>query len=207
MDMKWWQVNSIVLAATLIVLGVNKVGERVVKDAVLEDDRPASNAVLIAEPAHSDFAGPDTPEPIARVPEEPVIEPPETVDIEASPELAEDYDPDIPLSAECQLALNEACDEAGIDRAVMLGLIQVESRFREDADNGVCYGLCQLNRHYFPADLSPADNVRHGVAYLANCLVRCDGDISAALTAYNAGHDTGNRAYANRVLEAAEDWR
>ena len=30
---------------------------------------------------------------------------------------------------------------------------------------------------------------------------------SAALTAYNAGHDTGNREYAEKVMAAAERWR
>lgn len=29
----------------------------------------------------------------------------------------------------------------------------------------------------------------------------------AALTAYNAGHDTGKRSYANAVLAVAEKWR
>ena len=33
------------------------------------------------------------------------------------------------------------------------------------------------------------------------------GDLGAALTAYNAGHDTGNREYAEKVMAAAGRWR
>ena len=32
------------------------------------------------------------------------------------------------------------------------------------------------------------------------------GDTGAALTAYNAGHDTGDREYAEKVIGAAERW-
>ena len=102
--------------------------------------------------------------------------------------------------------LLEACEENGVELALALGVIEVESRFRVNADNGLCYGLMQLNRRYFPADLSPSENIRHGVEYLGQLLARYS-TVEAALTAYNAGHDTGNRAYANAVLAAAEKWR
>lgn len=133
---------------------------------------------------------------------------------EASPEPAlavptapvpSGYDPAVPLSPELQVALYEACREADVPVSLALGLIEVESRFDPQADNGKCYGLCQLNRDYFPDKLSPADNIREGVAYLGRLLERC-GDPAAALTAYNAGHDTGARDYANAVLKAAERW-
>lgn len=115
------------------------------------------------------------------------------------------YDPVIPLSAELQQVLYEACGEADVPVALALGVIQVESCFQEDADNGQCYGLMQLNRKYFPDKLSPEDNLRAGIEYLGELLGRYE-DPAAALTAYNAGRDTGRRAYANAVLEAAEWW-
>lgn len=115
------------------------------------------------------------------------------------------YDPAIPLSPELQTALHEACREADVSVALALGLIEAESRFDPQADNGQCYGLCQLNRDYFPDKLSPADNLRAGIAYLGRLLDRY-GDPAAALTAYNAGHDTGARGYADAVLKAAEQW-
>ena len=80
----------------------------------------------------------------------------------------------------------------------------MESSFRADALNkrSGCYVYCQLNPKYFPADLSPVDNIRTGIECLAYQLERYD-NLEAALTAYNAGHDTGSRTYANMVLEAA----
>lgn len=111
---------------------------------------------------------------------------------------------DVPLTDEEMTILLEACETGHISPAIGLGLIQVESSFRADALNkrSGCYGYCQLNPKYFPADLSPVDNIRTGIEYLAYQLERYD-NLEAALTAYNAGHDTGSRTYANMVLEAA----
>ena len=64
------------------------------------------------------------------------------------------YNPAIPLSAELQAVLYEACEENDVPVALALGVIEVESCFLADADNGQCYGLMQLNRKYFPDKLS-----------------------------------------------------
>lgn len=157
---------------------------------------------------------------IARAKDDAVLSPPmapvrlEAPDPEPTPTTAPDmerlespyiYDQTIPLSAELQAALCEACDENDVPVALVLGVIHVESLFQVDADNGQCYGLMQLNRKYFPDKLSPSDNLRVGIEYLGR-LMKQYGDTAAALTAYNAGHDTGRRAYANAVLDAAEWW-
>lgn len=115
---------------------------------------------------------------------------------------------DVPLTDEEMDALLEACDAGHIHPAIGLALIQVESNFRADAINphSGCYGYCQLNPAYFPAELSPIDNIRTGIGYLTEQLVRYD-NLEAALTAYNAGHDTGSREYAEKVLAAAERWQ
>ena len=115
------------------------------------------------------------------------------------------YDPAVPLAPELQAVLREACAEHGVPFSLALGLIEVESRFQVDADNGVSYGLLQLNKKYFPDKLSPSDNIRAGIEYLGWILAQ-HGDTAAALTAYNCGHDTGARGYANAVLEAAGRW-
>ena len=116
------------------------------------------------------------------------------------------YDPAIPLSPELQAALREACAEHGVPVVLVLGVIEVESGFQAEAVSAEgCYGLMQLNPKYFPDGLSPADNLREGVAHLGG-LVEEYGDTPAALTAYNAGWDTGSRVYAGAVLEAAERW-
>lgn len=131
--------------------------------------------------------------------------------VKAQPEPADTvetvtYREDIPMSAEHQAALYEACEANNVPLELALGLIYTESRFQADADNGTSYGLCQLNRDYFPDGLSPEDNIRAGMEYLGALLDQYD-TVEAALTAYNAGSDTGSRVYANAVLEAAEMWR
>ncbi|NCE63690.1 lytic transglycosylase domain-containing protein [Pseudoflavonifractor sp. 524-17] len=118
------------------------------------------------------------------------------------------YRPDVPLSPELQGALYDACDTYGIPYAVALGLIEVESNFDPMAVNSTsgCYGLTQISPVYFPSGLSPAENIRAGMAYLGEQLERYGGDLPAALQSYHDGHDTGKRWYANAVLEAARKY-
>ena len=111
------------------------------------------------------------------------------------------YHPDIPLSAELQSVFHSACAEAEVPEALVLGVMEVESRFQTDG----CYGLMQLSPAYFPACEDPADNIRAGVWHLRSLLERYR-DTAAALTAYNAGSDTGSRDYADAVMEAAGRW-
>lgn len=114
---------------------------------------------------------------------------------------------DVPLSEELQTVLYAACVEAGIDYEVGLGLIEAESGFKSDAVSSCgAYGFCQLNPRYFPAGLSDEDNIKAGIGYLGE-LFEKHGDLDVALTAYNAGHDTGSRSYANKVLALAVKYR
>lgn len=110
----------------------------------------------------------------------------------------------VPLAEEELAAVLESCENGHIAPELAFGLIQVESSFRADVVNpeSGCYGYCQLNPSFFPSGLSPADNIRTGIGYLAEQLVRYD-NLEAALTAYNAGYDTGDRTYADKVLDAA----
>lgn len=127
---------------------------------------------------------------------------------EAETEPAFVYRLDVPLTEELQETVWDACQEHNVEYALVLGLIEVESTFRTDAVSCVgCYGLMQLNPQYFPADLTPAENIQYGVAFLAEKLDQYASNIGAALTAYNAGHDTGNREYAEKVMTAAERWK
>ena len=114
---------------------------------------------------------------------------------------------DAPLGEAEAAALVSACQTYDIDLALALGLIFVESSFNPDAVSSEgCYGLCQLNPDYFPSGLTPVENIETGMKFLAELLEKYE-DIPATLTAYNAGHDTGDRTYANAVLSAAENWR
>ena len=113
---------------------------------------------------------------------------------------------DVPLSAELQAALLKICAEQEVDPLLALGLIETESGFQTDiVSPWGDYGLCQLNRLYFPVDLSPEENMRAGIGLLGNNL-KLYGSVEAALTAYNRGHDDGSRYYAGVVLRNAAKW-
>ena len=111
-----------------------------------------------------------------------------------------------PSSDELYIVLLDACDESSVEVPLALGVIEVESGFDVDAVSPAgCYGLMQLNPEYFPSGLTAGENIRTGTEYLGSLLDRY-GDTGAALTAYNAGHDTGDREYAEKVIGAAERW-
>lgn len=114
---------------------------------------------------------------------------------------------DVPLDYSLQDVLHTACEANNVPYHVALGLIEVESGFNLEAVSPAgCYGLCQLNPQYFPSGLTPAKNIEAGMEYLGSLIARY-GELEAALTAYNAGSDTGDRTYASAVLEAAERWK
>ena len=113
---------------------------------------------------------------------------------------------DVPLRAELQAVLLDACAEHGIDPLLMLGLIETESNFQEDVVSRTGdYGLCQLNHNYFDPGMTPEENLRAGIGLLGLHL-KTYGNISAALTAYHWGHDNGSRGYASVVLSRAAAW-
>lgn len=112
----------------------------------------------------------------------------------------------VPLDAECRVALEEACQEHSVPICLALGVIHAESRFDPEAGNDISYGLMGLNKKYYPSDLTPAENIWAGVAQMAGQIERYDGDIQAALRAYNKGYDDGDRRYARAVLDASEKW-
>ena len=135
-------------------------------------------------------------------PEKPT-EPTETPEESPAPAV---WREDVPLRPELQQVLLEACTENGVDPLVMLGLIETESGFRENAVSSTWdYGLCQLNHLYFDPAMTPEENLRTGVELLGRHL-KTYGNICAALTAYHVGHDDGSRYYAAAVLEKAAAW-
>ena len=189
-----------VLAAAAIVLLTFGTMQMVVPQIKQAAEATATEP---APPSSADVVLAVAPEPTA------VPEPLPTPDPSPAPEPDKPaYDPAVPLAADLQVILREACEENGVELALALGVIEVESDFQLDAVNqkSGCYGPMQLNPRYFPADLPPGKNIRVGVEYLGQLLARYD-TVEAVLTAYNAGHDTGARGYANTVLAAVERWR
>lgn len=163
---------------------------------------PAPTAVLLDKPAHQAVQAVPLAERIGEELDE---------DILITAALVEQgyFDVDVPLPFALQDALHTACERHGVPYPIALGLIEVESRFDIEAVNQRtgCYGLCQLSPRYFPSGLSPTENIEAGIGYLGELLERYNCDISAALTAYNAGYDTGRRDYANAILAVAERWK
>ena len=110
-----------------------------------------------------------------------------------------------PLSDELFRAVDAAADTYHVPLCLALGLIEVESGFDAAAVSPKgCYGLTQLNPKFFPSGLSAEENVQTGLAHLGSLLERYD--TMTALTIYNAGRDTGDREYANKVMETAWAW-
>lgn len=91
--------------------------------------------------------------------------------------------------------------ESGLDPAIILQLIEVESDWDEslihtNADGSRDYGLMQLNERTWPGaarathghdPLDPDDNLRAGIYHLAWLVREQGGDMDRALTAYNRG--------------------
>lgn len=153
-----------------------------------------------------DSAPPELDKPPVQVTWEAPLEEPRLLEAITSQLEPDTYREDVPLNRELQEALREACEESGVPVSLALGLIQEESHFQQDVVSSKgAYGLCQLNPKYFPSDLSPAENIAAGVAYLGELLDRY-GDTEAALRAYNLGWDDGDRVFADAVLAAAERW-
>lgn len=126
------------------------------------------------------------------------------------------YIADLPLDRELQKALWDACQEFGIDYALALAIIEQETNYSNIlGDGGASVGFFQVQPRWWGElmerigtdDLTdPVDNFRTGCAVLRELLLRYDGSVTDALTAYNSGHP-GQSAYASAVMERVEVWR
>lgn len=101
-----------------------------------------------------------------------------------------------PAESACERWVGYAEDAAGatgLDVALIMGVMRVESGFREDAESSVgAQGLMQVmpstGDHFGCDDLSDGEsNVICGARVLADYVRRVDGDLEYGLAAYNAG--------------------
>lgn len=115
------------------------------------------------------------------------------------------YHEEIGLSEDLQCVLWNDCLQYGVPYEIALALIQTESGFDVNADNGICRGLCALHRLYWPYELPPGENIEEGMKLLGSYYKKY-GDWGAALTAYAYGHDNGKRSYAALIFNRAEKW-
>jgi len=118
----------------------------------------------------------------------------------------------------------DAADATGLDVALIMGVMRVESGFREDAESHVgAVGLMQVmpstGDHFGCDDLYDAEvNVACGARVLADYVKRIGGDLELGLSAYNAGLANAQRwkkagvtpanaDYVRRVLMFREQYR
>lgn len=97
----------------------------------------------------------------------------------------------------------------GISPKVLKAIAKVESGEQPGivGDDGESVGLFQIQPKWHAQRLKegeslldPKVNVRIGCEILTEIMAKY-GTLDEALTVYNAGHDTGDRSYANRVYE------
>lgn len=116
---------------------------------------------------------------------------------------------DVPLEEPLQDRIFELCEERGIDPAIIVAMIERESRFRASikGDHGRSYGLMQIQPKWHqkranelgcPDLLNPYHNVTVGIDLLGD-LIETGGSLEWALMAYNGG-----AAYANRLAARGE---
>jgi hypothetical protein len=130
------------------------------------------------------------------------------VDVEAVPMERDPVRDDIPLDAEIQRLLWQACEETGVTYELALAVIWKETNFRNiTGDGGDSYGYMQVQKRWHGdrmkrlgvTDLKdPYGNFLVGCDYLAE-LAEKDRGIEWVLHAYNGGP-----SYANQMAKAGK---
>lgn len=129
---------------------------------------------------------------------------------------------DVPLDHKLQDHIFALCEEKCIDPAIIIAMIDKESKFDIDiiGDKGKSYGLMQIQPRWHKERmeelgvtdlLDPYQNVTVGIDILAE-LLESGESLEWALMAYNGGHSYANRlaaegrlsTYAEYVLEYAK---
>lgn len=134
--------------------------------------------------------------------------------------------------------IRQQSEEKGVDAALIAAVIYAESRFIDQTSHADARGLMQITpdtareieklsggNTFELEDLrDPELNIRYGTFYLAHLLEMFNGDVVAALAAYNAGpgnaYEWGGsqltiddiefgetRAYVKKVLEKQREYR
>lgn len=134
--------------------------------------------------------------------------------------------------------IRQQADEKGVDAALIAAVIYSESKFRDQTSSAGARGLMQITPEaadtiarnseattFELKDLGdPEINIRYGTFLLRELIDRYDGDVAAALAAYNAGPGNADkwggsgltveeipfpetRAYVEEVLEKRDEYR
>ena len=117
---------------------------------------------------------------------------------------------DIPLDHELQDVALAACEEYGVLPDILFAVMDVESGYQLDAQNGEGYGLMQIHSINLPwlqeqigtTDLSdPAQNIKAGAYILGGYLERYS--LTDSLMAYNLGEGGAKAQWAQGIHETA----
>ena len=140
-------------------------------------------------------------------------------------EEAPSYQSDaVPLNHDTQAQVLGRCEEYGVPYSVALAVIEAESSFRPDAENGSCYGYMQINsinKSWLFQEIGvtnledPLQNLHSGI-YMLGDLYGKYGDWHKALVCYNCG-ETGaynhyfsqgltSSGYSRHVMELEAKW-
>ena len=140
-------------------------------------------------------------------------------------EEAPSYQSDaVPLNHDTQAQVLGWCEEYGVPYSVALAVIEAESSFRPDAENGSCYGYMQINsinKSWLFQEIGvtnledPLQNLHSGI-YMLGDLYGKYGDWHKALVCYNCG-ETGaynhyfsqgltSSGYSSHVMELEAKW-
>ena len=140
-------------------------------------------------------------------------------------EEAPSYQSDaVPLNHDTQAQVLGWCEEYGVPYSVALAVIEAESSFRPDAENGSCYGYMQINsinKSWLFQEIGvtnledPLQNLHSGI-YMLGDLYGNYGDWHKALVCYNCG-ETGaynhyfsqgltSSGYSRHVMELEAKW-
>lgn len=120
----------------------------------------------------------------------------------------------VDLDKALQDVIFDECERYGIDPAIVIAMIERESRFDRYAlgDDGRSFGLMQIQPKWHLrlmiemgcTDLfDPVQNIKVGIAILGS-LKTCYNDVGIALTYYNSGK-IGFNEYAKAILARANE--
>lgn len=143
----------------------------------------------------------------------------EAADTEASeepPVEEEDETPSylsdaVPLDHDTQAQVMGWCEEYGVPYSMALAVIEAESSFRPDAENGSCYGYMQINsinkswllQEIGVTDLTdPLQNLHSGI-YMLGDLYGKYGDWHKVLVCYNCGEMGAYNHYFSQGLTSS----
>ena len=121
--------------------------------------------------------------------------------VETTPAEESIVNPDIPLSDDLQEYTHHICQEYGVDKSLVLAVMEVESDYTVDiVSPGGDYGLMQIApvNHEWLADMgmdvtTPEGNIEAGV-YMLSLASRKYTEPAQILMAYNMGHSGAARA-------------